>query len=106
MGKDFGDDVIPFGNGYLRTSDWSPQATASWAVLIYAARELLEYAILENQQPIWKIGYGIGGHDILVSFLPRASAMGRRWTAGMRGQNSHLWDILRLENGTTLLNSD
>ena len=105
MGRDFGDDVLPNSDGtFMETSTYDAAATFTWNDVLYKMNMMLR-DVKDFKLPEYGFGYGQGGRNACVLYLPKSSPMSRRWTADMRSQRTILGtlsgDILRpIKNAT------
>lgn len=83
MAKDFGDNVLPHGSGFMNESGDPPKADFTWGDILDSLDDLQELNV-EIAMPEWTYGYNIGGRYCVVMIIPSSSVMSRRWTIDMR----------------------
>jgi len=100
MGKDYGKRILPTGKDhYLDTDGDDPKALITWGDILQMNPFMLD-ELIRHGQPVWSPGAGHGGREIMILYLPKSSAMSRRWAADMRSQWTPLGDILWASNTT------
>lgn len=96
MAKDFGDDIIPLGDGlegYAELSSIPAEAVVPWSNLLLPI-ESMTFVVLWDNMPVWSPGASAMGRRIIILMLPKSSPMSRRWTADMRSQRTPLGELL------------
>ncbi len=103
MGKDFGNNVLPLGkHEYMKLAGDDPKSLSTWRDILQMNSRMLS-DVMQHGLPLWSYGFGHGGRFAMILYLPKSSAMSRRWAADMRNQWTPLGDILWASNTTMLL---